>query len=115
MNKSEQSTKIPLSWERIFHMLVLTMAYAIAETVLIALIIGQILFRVASKEANEPMRRLGKQLSDYLYQILLYLSFNSEEKLFPFQAWAASRERKIIVRVQTPKAAVNQRQTILTV
>ncbi len=96
MNRSEQSPKIPLSWERILHILVLTLTYAIAETVLIALIIGQILFRVASKEANEPMRRLGKQLSDYLYHILLYLSFNSEEKPFPFQAWAASRERKII-------------------
>jgi len=97
MDKSEQSTSIPLSWERIINMLVLAVAYTIAETVLIALIIGQILFRVVSKQPNEPMCRLGKQLSDYLYQTLLYLSFNSEEKPFPFQTWSASRERKIIV------------------
>lgn len=88
MEKSEQSTQIPLSWERILHMLVLTMAYAIAETVLIALIIGQILFRVVSKEANEPMLRLGKHISGYLYEILLYLSFNSDEKPFPYRSWA---------------------------
>lgn len=97
MNESEQSTRIPLSWERILHMLVLAVTYAIAETVLIALINGQILFRVVSTEANEPMRRLGKQISDYLYKILLYLSFNSDERPFPYRAWAASPERKIIV------------------
>ena len=57
MEKSEQSTEIPLSWERILHMLVLGAAYTIAETILIALIIGQILFRVVGKEANEPIRR----------------------------------------------------------
>lgn len=88
MDKSEQSTKIPLSWERILHMLVLAVAYAIAETVLIALIFGQILFRVVTREANEPMRRRGKQLSDYLYEILLFVSFNSDEKPFPFQPWS---------------------------
>lgn len=103
MDKSEQSTQIPLSWERILNMLVLSVAYAVAETVLIALIVGQILFRLVSRQPNEPMRHLGKQLSGYLYQILLYLSFNSEEKPFPFQAWAASRERRIIVPGADPQ------------
>ncbi|MEZ5587352.1 MAG: DUF4389 domain-containing protein [Sedimenticolaceae bacterium] len=88
MEKSEQSTEIPLSWERILHMLVLGAAYTIAETVLIALIIGQILFRVVSKEANEPIRRLGKQLSGYLYEIMLFMSFNSDRKPFPYRSWA---------------------------
>jgi hypothetical protein len=97
MNESEKSTRIPLSWERILHMLVLAVAYAIAETVLIALIIGQILFRVVSKEANEPMRRLGKQISGYLYEILLYLSFNSDDNPLPYRSWAASSEQRIIV------------------
>ncbi len=97
MNVSEQSTKTHLSWERILHMLVLTMAYAIAEAVLIGLITGQILFRMVSKEVNQPMCRLSKHLSDYLYQILLYLSFNSEEKPFPFHDWATRQEQKIVV------------------
>ena len=88
MEKSEQSTEIPLSWERILHMLVLGAAYTIAETILIALIIGQILFRVVGKEANEPIRRLSKQLSGYLYEIMLYLSFNSDQKPFPYRSWA---------------------------
>ncbi len=103
MDKSEQPAQTPLSWERILNMLVLSVAYAVAETVLIVLIVGQILFRLVSKQPNEPMRRLGKQLSDYLYQILLYLSFNSEERPFPFQTWAASRERSIIVPDTDPQ------------
>ena len=97
MDKSEQPTHIPLGWERILNMLVLAVACTIAGTVLIALIVGQILFRVVSKQPNEPIRRLSRQLSDYLYQILLYLSFDNEEKPFPFQAWAVSQERKIAV------------------
>ena len=47
-------------------MLVLAVAYALAEIVLMALIIGQILFRVASEKANKPMPHLGTQLSGYL-------------------------------------------------
>ena len=54
MEESEQSTEIPLSWERILHMLVLGAAYTIAEIILIVLIIGQILFRVMSKESSQP-------------------------------------------------------------
>lgn len=103
MDKPEQSTTIPLSWERVLNMLLLAVAYTIAETVLIALIVGQILFRVVSKKPNEPMRRLGRQLSDYLYQVLLYLSFNSEEKPFPFQAWGVNREQKSIVPRADPQ------------
>lgn len=93
MEKSEQSTEIPLSWERILHMLVLGAAYTIAETILIALIIGQILFRVVSKEANEPIRRLSKQLSGYLYEIMLYLSFNSDQKPFSLSILGRSVRR----------------------
>ena len=38
-------------------------------------------------QTNDRLLRFGGELSDFLYQIFLYLTFNSEEKPFPFADW----------------------------
>ncbi len=72
---------------RILSMLVLGLAYSLAETVLIVLVIGQVLVRLVTGAGSEPLRRVGRQLADYLYRIFLYLTFNSDYRPFPFAAW----------------------------
>lgn len=74
-------------WSRIVSMLVLGFAYAVAEAVLIAIVIGQVLFGIFSRRQNEPLKRMGQQVSDYIYQILVFLTFNSVHRPFPYQGW----------------------------
>jgi len=77
---------------RLISMLVLVVSFGIAEGVLIALIIGQTLFGLFTKEPNDAMKKLAKQLSDYIYDTLQYLTFNSEERPFPYQGWDETKD-----------------------
>ncbi len=81
---------------RLICMLVLAVSSGIAGSVLIALIIGQTIFRLFAKESNEAMKKLANQLTDYIYKTLNYLSFNSEERPFPYQVWDEKKEDLII-------------------
>jgi hypothetical protein len=40
-----------------------------------------------SGETNAQLLILGQGLATYSYQIVLYLTFNSEERPFPFIDW----------------------------
>ncbi|MGV6857943.1 MAG: DUF4389 domain-containing protein [bacterium] len=75
------------SWARILHMLILGFAYSLAEVVIIGIAVAQAALLLATGRVNEPMKDLGKQVSRYAYAIFLFLTFNTEEKPFPFQGW----------------------------
>jgi len=102
MNENENATKETLVEKpqtdsnqfryRLISMLVLATCTAIAGSVLTLLIIGQILFRSLVKELNDPIKLLANQLTDYIYNTLSYLSFNSEERPFPYQIWDENEE-----------------------
>jgi len=83
-------------WKRILSMLVLGIAYSLAETVLIVLVIGQVLYRLVGGDSSEPLRAMGKSLAVYLYQIFLFLTFNSEYRPFPFAAWSDEGQARVI-------------------
>ena len=70
-------------------MLVLGAAYTIAETILIALIIGQILFRVVSKEANEPIPPLEQTAVGIpATKSCCICRSTATKSLFPYRSWA---------------------------
>lgn len=87
-------------WGRIISMLVLGFAYTVAQTLLIALVIGQVLFRILGKTKNEPLKKMGRQVSDYLYHVLLFLTFNSEHRPFPYHELGENSDARVIVQEQ---------------
>lgn len=89
---AKQSVKDSSTWVRILYMLLFGFAYSVAEFVLIATVIGQVLFKLLKGEVNENLRVFGKQTSRYIYDVMLFLSFNTEEKPFPFAAWPDVKE-----------------------
>lgn len=74
-------------WKRILSMLVLGFAYGVARFVLFATVLLQVLFTLFTGNNNEPLRVTGKNLSDYIYDIFMFLTFNSEGRPFPFRSW----------------------------
>lgn len=74
-------------WGRIVSMLVLGFAYAVAEMVLVALVVGQVLFAIFGRQQNAPLKSMGQQVADYIYQIMIFLTFNTEYRPFPFHGW----------------------------
>ena len=74
-------------WLRGLYMLILAFCYSVAEIVLFAIVIFQFLFSLFKGELNPRLQKLGQQIATYIYQIIQFLSFNSDYKSYPFGAW----------------------------
>jgi len=100
-------------WVRALYMLLFLIAYGAAEILLTLLVIFQLLAILFTGKANEPLLSFGTNLSRYVYQILQFMTFNSEEKPFPFSDWPADdhggsqwlEEPEITAEAATPAAA----------
>jgi len=95
--KSNESITTNPVWSRVVSMLVLVFAYSLAEIVLIALVIGQVLSGLIAHEQNHPMKKMGKQISDYIYEILMFLTFNTEQRPFPYRGWGEKQEVIVVI------------------
>ena len=80
---------------RLISMLVLAVSVSVTSSVLFVLIIGQTLFGFFANENNESMKKLAKQLTDYIYSALQYLTFNSDERPFPYQTLNEEKEQVV--------------------
>jgi len=83
----KQNLKSQSTWMRGLYMLIFAVFYSIAEIVLFAVIIFQFLLKLFTGETNERLLRLSQGISTYIYQVLQFLSFNSEYQPYPFGAW----------------------------
>ena len=75
------------TWLRGLFMALFLLIYGVAEILLTAVVLLQFLFVLISGEKNERLTGFGKSLSLFVYQIILYWTYNSEEKPFPFASW----------------------------
>lgn len=75
------------TWLRGFYMLLFMVIYKVAEIVILALVIFQFLFALFTGHHNERLLKLGQNLSTFVYQIMLFLTFNSDYHPYPFGAW----------------------------
>ena len=86
-NETKQNLKNSNTWKRILFMFLFVFAYGVVKFVMAVVIISQVFFKLITGSVNEPLLMFGKQLSLYIYDLLLFLTFNSEDMPFPFAAW----------------------------
>lgn len=70
-------------WIRILFMVGFMVAIYVTGVILLVLIIAQALFALFTGEDNRNLRRLGASLTQYVQEILNFLTYNSEAKPFP--------------------------------
>ena len=75
------------TWIRGLFMLLFVALYNVAAVLIGAVAILQFAWKLVSGETNPRLLSFGEDLSRYFYQILRYLTFNTEEKPFPFADW----------------------------
>ena len=75
------------TWVRVCYMLLYGLCAAIAECLLLAVVLFQLLLKLFTGAPNARLLTLGQGLGVYLYQIFQYLSFNSEYRPYPLGAW----------------------------
>ena len=87
-----QNLFTPTTWIRGLFMLLYSFIFYVAIHIFIVVIIFQFCVVLISGKLNERLLPIGQSLSMYLYQILLYISYNSDEKPFPFESWPMPSE-----------------------
>ena len=83
----KQNIKEPKTWLRGLYMLLFLVFYSVAKVIIFAVIAFQFILTLLTGKTNDRLVKLGQGLCTYLYQILTFLTFNSNEHPYPFGAW----------------------------
>ena len=76
------------TWIRLVHMIVLVIAFNIAEFIIGAVVVFQFLSKLLSGKANEQLKTFGAEVGNYLSTIVRFLTFETDDKPFPYSPWA---------------------------
>jgi hypothetical protein len=83
----KQSLQDNSTWMRILYMAIFVIIFNLVEILIAALVIFQLLVLLFTGEKNMRLVGFGGMLSQYAYRMLQFLTFNSEDKPFPFADW----------------------------
>ena len=75
------------TWMRALYMLLFAVIYAVTEVILTAVVVFQFLLVLFTAKTNPRLLDFGQSLSTFIYQILQFLTFNSEAMPYPFGEW----------------------------
>jgi len=86
-NLKQQST-----WMRALYMLMFALLYSVTEFVLFAVVIIQFILMLLTGSTNPQLLKLGQNIATYIYQIIQYLTFNSEYQPYPVGDWPLDKQ-----------------------
>jgi len=84
-------------------MLVLGFFLYFATLIAVAVVVIQFFFALFTGTPNVRLKRFGWEIGEYIHQIWSFLTYNSEEKAFPFVDWPVFPEAP--QAVETPETA----------
>lgn len=76
-------------WIRGFFMLLMTLAFQVAGTIMFVVTVVQFVLALLNDMPNERLVAFGRNLGRYLQQIASFLTFAGEDVPFPFSDWPA--------------------------
>ncbi len=95
----EQQTKTnllnPETWIRLLYMIVFGLLSVLARMVVWVVAVLQFVLVLVTGSDNTNLRDLGQGASKWIYQAFLFVTFNSDEKPFPFSDWPEIESSKI--------------------
>ncbi|WP_339898594.1 DUF4389 domain-containing protein [uncultured Gilvimarinus sp.] len=74
-------------WIRLLFMILFALVLYVAGIVVGVLVLVQFLFALITGSDNTNLRQLGDSLTQYIAQTLRFLTYNSNDKPFPFADW----------------------------
>jgi hypothetical protein len=72
------------NWQRALFMLILAIIFCVGVTVGTIVVFLQFFWVLFTGETKEEFSTIGRQLAEYGREIALYMTFNTEERPFPF-------------------------------
>ena len=83
----KENIKTGSTWKRGLYMLLFAIIYGIAELVLFAIVLFQFVSMVLLQKTNERLLDFSRGLIAFIREIYLYLTYNSEDRPFPYREW----------------------------
>ncbi len=74
-------------WWRGLFMVLFAFLYGIAKMAIVAVVVFQFINVLINDKPNEQLLKFARGLGKYIYEIVLYLSFNTEQQPFPMGPW----------------------------
>ena len=99
----KENLKNKTTWTRGLYMLLFIFCNGIAKAVIFAVIALQFVLTLFTRQPNARLLKLGQGLSSYIYQILQFLSYNSEYHPYPLGAWPKDEPKDVIKPVEKPQ------------
>ena len=84
MNQQIQNKEM---WVRGLFMLLFIVVYSVSKFLIVGIMLLQFVTVMVTKKPNEQILKFSQGLGVYIYQIVQFLSFNTEQRPFPFSAW----------------------------
>ena len=72
---------------RLLYVVLYALIYAVAEVVVAAVVILQFGFKLVTGNINDRLNNFSASLNRFIYQILEFATFRSDEKPFPLGDW----------------------------
>lgn len=86
-NDSSNPYKDKGTWMRGFYMVIFLFLLGLVKFVAVVVILFQFVTVLLSSQTNTQLLRFGESLSIYQYQIMMFLTYNSETHPFPMGDW----------------------------
>ena len=80
----EENVRSRSTWLRLIFMLVFYVLISLASLVGTVVVVLGFLWVLFKGEVNQQLKQAGQGLASYIFEIVRYLTFNSDEKPFPF-------------------------------
>lgn len=89
--KVEENIKSRTTWMRLLFMCIYAVIISLTGMVGTVIVVLGFLWVLFTGEVNRELRQIGQAIADYMYELVRYLTFNTEEKPFPFGgAWPSA-------------------------
>lgn len=83
-------------WFRGLYMIVFLISGWIALMLAIVIMAFQFLSSLITGKCNNNLLKFAKTLSNYISEVLLFLTYNTEEKPYPFGIWSGEVRRAAV-------------------
>jgi len=90
----EKNLKSRATWTRLLFMVICCFLLSIAGFVGSFVIVLGFLWVLFTGEVNKQVRQVGQSLAAYVYEIIRYLTFNTDDRPFPLgNEWPSGSEK----------------------
>ena len=79
----EENLKSRATWKRLLFMVICYVLVSIASFVGTFVVVFGFLWLLFTGEVNRQLKQVGQSIAAYIYEIVRYLTFNTDERPFP--------------------------------